>query len=170
MVVLCEGDMDERFARRLLQSRNVGSRQVRVEKTQWGSGEQFVRERYPVEVRAYRSQQRQNVGLLVLTDADEMTVDQRRRTLDMALEQSGQTRREAAERIALMLPKRNMETWVWHLCGNVVDEETEYKPRPLPADGSSAGRGALQHLQQAPGDCCPPSLAAGGGEFNKLGL
>jgi hypothetical protein len=94
-----------------------------------GSGEQWVRERFPVEVEVCRRRRAHaETALIVLIDADELSVQERLAQLDRNLDEAQADRvRPDAEQIARLVPKRNIETWI--LCLNDVsaDEETNYK-------------------------------------------
>ncbi len=96
-----------------------------------GSGEQWVRVQFAVEVEACRRRcARAETALIVLIDADNLSVQERLAQLDRNLDEAQADRvRQDAEQIARLVPKRNIETWI--LCLNdfpvVVDEETDYK-------------------------------------------
>jgi hypothetical protein len=77
-----------------------------------GSGEQYVRERYPVEVGYYRDRSsHRKAALVVGIDADVGSVAEHKRELDDALKREGRDERKPGEAIALLVPKRNIETW-----------------------------------------------------------
>jgi hypothetical protein len=65
-------------------------------------------------------------ALVVLTDADAMTVAARIATLEQALRAANLPPRGSTEAIALFVPRRNIETWLAYLAGDNVDEEREY--------------------------------------------
>ena len=89
-----------------------------------GSAEQWVRKNYPDQVRAYRTKaNHRRIVLIVGTDADSMTIDQRRQTLESSLGSSGLSARAADERIVIWIPKRMIETWLLFLSGEAVTEE-----------------------------------------------
>lgn len=91
-----------------------------------GAGEQWVREQYAVELRAHRRRApNQNVGLLILIDADRFTVKNRHDQLGRELANSNQEDRRPNERIAIWIPRRRIETWVAWLLGEEVTEQTE---------------------------------------------
>lgn len=46
-----------------------------------------------------------------------------------ALDEAKLTPRDVNESIALLIPKRNVETWILCLTGDDVDEQTDYKGR-----------------------------------------
>ena len=133
-----------------------------------GSGEQYVRSHYARAVQAFRSQSHDaNASLVVMTDADMLSVAARRKTLDDALRQAEQAPRSTNERIVLLIPKRNVETWVAHLNGAAVDENSDYKPRPV-EEFRSAATQLHAHCGAAATQCCPPSLLDGCTELHRL--
>ena len=94
-----------------------------------GSGEQWVRERFVIEVEACRVRQAET-RLIVVIDADTHTVQARIEQLDSALREAGvhiipdETRMNRTPR-----PRRNIETWILCLSDVEVNEETDYKNR-----------------------------------------
>ncbi|MCC5876642.1 MAG: hypothetical protein JJU11_10530 [Candidatus Sumerlaeia bacterium] len=98
-----------------------------------GSGEQFVRENYPLEVREQRRYIAggiKNAALIVHVDADTDETSNERKRLGRKLASDGQAPRENSEKIAVIIPRRNMETWVHGLAGITVDEIYDYKTDP----------------------------------------
>lgn len=96
-----------------------------------GSGEQFVRERYAAEVRAIRSQlSRTRACLIAMIDADTGSVEDRRRQLERALDDADEASRNDGEPILVLIPRRNVETWILCLTGEIVDEMTNYRKDP----------------------------------------
>lgn len=167
VVVLCEDDQHERFLLHLLKARGSGS-PVRFRKSPAGKGsaEQWVREQYPTEVRAHRAKASYlSVALLTITDADALSVQQRKQSLEKELAQTGQQPRTNTEKIIVLVPKRSIETWIHHLNGNVVDEETGYGNKS-PEECKLAAQALLQHCRRQA--CCPPSVTDGCGELARL--
>lgn len=129
VVILCEDRQQEVFARHFLESCGIDRRRLRVNVCPKGrmSGEQFVRDNYASEVRAHRSRASHlNVGLVVMTDADVKSAGEKHRELDGALVAAGELVRKTDERIAVFLPKRNIETWIYFLMGEDVNETDVY--------------------------------------------
>ena len=86
-----------------------------------------VRERFAMEVEACRSRQAQT-KLIVMVDADVQTVRHRIQQLDQALQQAAIPLIDhAADGIARLVPKRNIETWILCLNEELINEETDYK-------------------------------------------
>ena len=122
--MLCEDRQQWVFVYRFLIQNGVPGGRIRAQVSQAGrgSGEQFVREQYPKEVTEYRRRATSlNVALVVVQDCDNSTVAQTRARLETAV-----GRRED-ERIAILLPRRNIETWIRFLTDRaVVDEQVRY--------------------------------------------
>ncbi len=128
ITVLCEDEAQERFARQVCYKLGYHRREVYAARypSGRGSGEQWVCERYAVEVRAHRRERtHQNVELLVVVDADTHTVEQRKRRLGEKLGDAGLAPRSNDEPIVIWVPKRCLETWLlWLAERGEVDEET----------------------------------------------
>lgn len=92
-----------------------------------GSGEQWVRNHYALEVQAFRSRStRASTALIVPIDSDRSDLDTRVRQLREALLQADLQPRADAERVVHLIPKRNIETRVFCLDGRAVDEQDDY--------------------------------------------
>lgn len=129
VVVLCEDRQQEVFARSFLKEIGYWGKKVRTRTAAkgLGSGEQFVRTNFPEEVQTYRRVRNyKKIALVVFIDADTREVDACLRGFDDELIQNSLKFREHNERIAIIAPKRNIETWIHFLMGQVVDEETIY--------------------------------------------
>jgi hypothetical protein len=126
-VVLCEDLQAEVFIRRVLVRRGAKPRRIRFvpRSSTGGAGHPYVVARYPDEVKAWRRQNaRTATALVVHIDADPThTVAERHAQLAAALKTAGGERRDTNEPIAELVPKRNIETWIYAL-----DEAIE--PRP----------------------------------------
>ena len=153
VVILCEDYMHFNFARRYLIQRGIEGRRIRgnVAPSGRGAGSQYVLNGYPKEVKAIRSRGYLRAGLVAVVDADVCSVQQRLRQFDDALVESRQSGRVETERIALLAPKRNVETWVFHLLGNEVNEEDDYKRHVAPS--------SLKRAIDAFADVCPSKAA-----------
>ncbi|HWN66139.1 MAG TPA: hypothetical protein VNM90_00800 [Haliangium sp.] len=162
---MCEGVEDYEFARRALVRMGWNKRQIepRICPRGKGSGEQYVRERYPHELRAQRA--RQGVILLVVTDADRYEVSERLRQLDEALKGAGQPRRGRDEQVTIWIPRRHLETWIYFYAhGGPVDESsrTGYKFKVKEADFALAAQRFGNDLKRrvAPPHACQSLVAA----------
>lgn len=131
VVILCEDRQHETFIRRFLKLQRFNRRNLRVEKSPQGrgSGEQFVRERFPVELKALRSKGAEHVYLIVMTDGDSRGVAARNSTLAAACGEHGIAPPGASERVLVCVPTWNIETWFAYLRGEAVDERHDDYPK-----------------------------------------
>jgi hypothetical protein len=130
VVVLVEDLNHKNFVHRYLKRLGRKIRNIRFAKAPpgRGAGEQWVRQHYSEEVRQYRQRSQHRRGaLVVVIDADTNFVLDRRNELEEELTQAGLAQRSLEEAIALLIPKRHIETWILCLCGQAVDEEFDYK-------------------------------------------
>lgn len=129
IVILCEDKQHWVFARKYLEAKGINKRKMTPVICADGqqSGEQFVRERFAEEVRTFRRKQRENRALVLVTDADTHLVAERIEQLEQQLEKVNLPRRGGSERIAIFVPKRNIETWIAFARGETVDEITSYR-------------------------------------------
>jgi len=160
IVILCEDPMHWNFARRYLIRRGIEPQRIRVNMSPSGrgAGTHYVIENYPLEVKALRSRSYLRAGLVAVIDADTSSVDERLRQLEESLGQHGQSDRDATERIALLSPKRNVETWIFHLLGNEANEEDDYKKRVSTSDIKQAVATFVDICPQKATEISLPSL------------
>lgn len=164
VIILCEDQQQEVFVRHWLQAKGFNRRQIRVRRSPvaQGSAEQFVRTQYPVEVQECRrvaTYQPVGVSLVVSIDADISSVEERQRQLDRELESHDLERRGVDERIAILVPKRNIETWVHHVMGEEVNEAEIYPKLAKPGACRAGVRNFAQAAQDDPLVVhAPPSL------------
>jgi hypothetical protein len=127
--ILCEDDQGACFIRRFLKNRQVERRDIReiIAPPGQGCGEQWVREHYPRELQVIR---KTKGNLIVCTDADRLTVPNRIKQLDEECVKKNIPGRTVHDTAALIIPKRNIETWIEYLHGMEVNEEKDYaKPK-----------------------------------------
>jgi hypothetical protein len=161
--VLCEGLQDMQFVRRLMIGLGVGRRELAFKVNPKGrmSGEQFVREQYPGVLAEHRIQSaKRRAVLLVLTDADTRTLAATRQRLTDSLAQHELPPRRSNDAVALLIPRRNIETWLHALEGATVDETTAYPKREgRESECQTAVARLLNLLTGDPDAVQPPSLA-----------
>jgi hypothetical protein len=125
-VIVAEDQASVRFTEQLLIRRGVNSRAIRslASPPSEGSAKQWVTTQYPNQVKAHRSKaQHTRKALVVATDADEQSVAQRQKALADSLIAAELAPRGSAERIVLLVPRWEFETWAEHLNrGTTVDE------------------------------------------------
>ena len=171
-VILCEDRGQANLARKYLVRAGLAKdRNLRVRNNKRGSGEQWVREQYPLEIRELRRERHQRQLILItMIDANSGTVDERLRSLARGLRDSGQERPTADEPVFLLIPKRNVETWIWFLVGNSVNENDDYKRRVEQVHRNDAVD-ALCRLRQSAwpqSETCPASLVQGFRELRRI--
>lgn len=129
VVVLCEGFKDYRFAYKCLVTCGWRRDQITAEISPSGKRSAFtyVLERYPAEVRANRNGKKKERALLVLIDADTRPEGGREVELGRRLATASVEPVQVGERIALWVPRRQLEAWVYFLTHGEADEETDYK-------------------------------------------
>jgi hypothetical protein len=173
IVILCEDTQQESFIRRFLKkAHGIQSSLLRVSKNPSGkgSGEQFVRSRFPNELKALRQRQhRASTTLIVAIDADTSDTTQIRETLNAACAESGIESNTDRDNVAFVIPNRNIETWITWLNGQPVDETTAYPKLPNESTYQPAVEKLFDICSQnaAPPDF-PQSLADACVEYRKV--
>ena len=172
IVLLCEDLQLATFMRRFLKRRGWQPHEIREEIAPpgQGSGEQWVRERYPHELTAVRARPRSvKVILAVGTDADTLSVAERITTLDQVCLLHQIQPRSPQEPVLMIVPKRNIETWFAYLRGTSVNEKDGYPRYSNEADCRDDVRVLDEMCQvqrlRAPE---PPSLQMACAEFQRM--
>jgi hypothetical protein len=150
-----------------------------------GSGEQFVRNRYPAEVQEHRRRVGKGASALlaVMLDADMETTQHRAKQLSDALEDARKDcppkeqhhYRPPGEKdpIVVLIPKRHVETWIRALLGDHVDEVTNYtRPTPISKEIRDAAAKLYEWTPHGtdPGPAIPASLTVSIPEWLKIPL
>ena len=148
--VLVEDRPLERFVRECLHALGVHTREIRIVgyPAGRGSAKQWIDREYPIQVQAHRRRSSENIALVVGTDADEQTVQQRVQRLAEVLQEAGREARAAHERIALWIPRWNIETWLLFLNGQAVDEAANYKGQAREVDIKAAAREFVRRFRR----------------------
>ena len=160
IIILCEDRAQANFILHHLKKRDFNYRQLRVlPRDGSGSGQQFVLQKYAAEVKAYRSKANHlSCALITAIDADRREVQNVQQRLEEQLQNAAMENRKTGERIALLIPKRNIETWIVYLQGTPVDEESDYKQHALAKNQKQAGITLAEQLGQQPRADCPQAL------------
>ncbi|WP_437872648.1 hypothetical protein [Sorangium sp. So ce363] len=164
-VVLCEDLQAWVFVRRMLIALNYDAHRIRVipyPAEGRGSGEQHVRERYADELGRHRARASRTKAVLVVhVDADRLTVQERHATLEQELQAQAVAPRTSDEAVAVLVPKREIETWIYFfLNGPPVDEQTSYPKleRQSEAWPSAEAFAAQIHAANQPAGAPPSRL------------
>lgn len=173
VVVLCEDRQQECFIRRFLQRRGRDHYDFRalISPAGRGSGEQWVRERFPRELKAHRSQiGRRCTWLIVATDADIQGVENRVQGFAKACNDAGVPFRKESERVMFVISKRNIETWFAYLRGESVNEVDRYRKYELESDcrNDVVRLDQMCRRQKLEPEPPPPSLVSVCNEFKRL--
>ena len=172
-ILLCEDDPQERLVRQYVRKCGLNSDPpiflVRNSSraTRQG-GVTWVLKQFSTELQACRARNasRAKTLLIVVADADEFTVDERRRQL---------AEREAIggdDPLVILIPRRNIETWIRVAQGNPTNETTDYKG---PALNKAEIRAAAYKIwdwardNPSPGDIGVPSLNASLPNWRRIG-
>ena len=158
VIIVCEDQQQDSFVRRYLAKRGFHKKRFRVRKYPGGqgSGEQFVREQFVLEVEQYRQKSSYSSGgviLIATIDADSYTVSERIEQLNGHLEAQNLVRIQPDEQIAVFVPKRNIETWLEYAHDQTVDEDTVYPKRRQPGS-------CQQEVDLYVNDICPGGISA----------
>lgn len=131
VVLLCEDQQHEVFVRRFLKADGWILRDLRpmVSPSGRGAAEQFVRERFPKELRELRSRGGERVYLIVMVDGDADGVRARKASLSKACAEQGVPPPRDSDNVLICVPTRNIETWLAYLAGDQVDESRKDYPR-----------------------------------------
>ena len=175
IVLLCKDRQQETFVRRFLKPRyraRERSRRLRVEMAPAGRGaaDQYVLERFPRELAAYRRQAgKRQTRLLVMIDGDSSGVERRTQRFDDACRQKKIEPRKDSERIVVLVPTWNIETWLFWLEGHEVDEtKKDYRKLPKESECQPAVNELVTMCQRRKlRPSAPPSLVAACSEFNR---
>jgi hypothetical protein len=173
IVLLCEDRQQEVFARQFLESCGIDRHHIYPDVCPKGkqSGEQYVREKYSRSVISYRQKANHlSTALVVLTDADNLEVAERLRQLANALESSSAAQRGQRERIGVFIPKRNIETWIYYLQGQEVNENDVYPHLSKPGDCKPVVHHLAQNRRQTLPEDAPLSLKIACNELSRIFL
>jgi hypothetical protein len=134
ILVLGEDGEHQNLVRRYLLHAGHEGRSIRLLDlpSNRGSGSQYVREQFSKQVLACRKilGQKTRCLLIVITDADNLTVSQRERTLHDACANENQVAVAATEPIAILIPKWQVETWIKCLLGETMSEDDSRSDEP----------------------------------------
>ena len=146
-----------------------GNRQLRIEKSPAGrgSGEQWVREKYAGELKNY-SKKTVKYAIVTIVDGDNIGVQGRIQEFDNECSEQGVPVRSAADEVAIIVPTRNIETWISYLKGEDVDEDSIYSKLRYESECQPAVDELLK-MCKASGlpDDAPSSLKAACQEFRQ---
>lgn len=118
------------------------------------AGFTWVHRKYPQLIKRHRARATStSVAFVVGIDSDKKTFAERASEFDKKLEVQGMPKRQDDEQIVLVIPKRNIETWVKYFTGPVddrknVDEDTDYKKVFKKPDFETTAKGFVEEFRQ----------------------
>ncbi|MGA2250156.1 hypothetical protein [Terracidiphilus sp.] len=176
VIVLVEDKRQQQLLFRYLRRIGLETHAMRFLLPSSGSGEHWVREQLPKELREYRRRSaRAETKLIAVIDADKSTVQDRLAQLDRKLQEDGvDLIRVDTEQVARLVPKRNIETWILCLHGIAVGERDEDDYKRTRNDWgdliqpSANTLCAWSHPDTQIPEHCIPSLRHGVGELRRL--
>lgn len=179
IILLCEDDAQRRLAlaymnRAGIRTGHVVDPLVASERCQGGNVDWVLRE-FPRQLHACRQRQHKAKTLIVvLVDADESTVEERRRQLEDGLDQPGYEKLAPGDPAALLIPRRHIETWLCSLLHMTVSEEENCKGRKKKWEKEDFRRAADTAYEWArenatPGPTCVSSLRTAFPAWRKIG-
>ena len=170
IILLCEDKLTDSFVRRFLKHRNFSGRDIRTLPLPAGSqsGEQWVREQYPEELKAIR--QKHDAYLIVVTDADSGSTEDRREKLKSECNLQKIQPRNDDDRVLQIIPRRNIETWLAYLDGSEVNECKLYSKFNYESNYKEHAKQLyyMCHKEQKLREPTPPSLLEACEEYRKL--
>jgi hypothetical protein len=159
-VLLCEDQQHQRLAIAFLKQcgiKNPGRILTSKVASQLKEGGNvgWVMDEFPRERRAFRQRQvKAETLLIVMIDADKGSVEDRRKELNERAERAGLKPIGPDESVALLVPKRHIETWIRALLDDTVTEEDDCKTK-APATKEELRQAAQRlHEWSRPNDCC----------------
>jgi len=147
IVLLCEDSQHEAFVKRFLSDLGWDKRQIFVTKSPLASGsaEQWVKQRFPIELNIYRQRrQRAASAMITMIDADTKSIQERIKELEDECTKKQISFRTSGESVGIAVPKRNIETWIHFLNGSIVNEEEVYQKLNRERDCSPAVKNLVQ--------------------------
>ncbi len=171
LVVRCEDLQHQVFLYRFLIEKGVTPRRIDIQHCPKARGDaiHWVKTEHVCEIAQLRKRPHLLKGVVTVADADKLTVEDRKNQFDAALVADGQRPRQPNEPIAVVIPRRQIETWILHLRGEVIDETREY-PHFRGNERSCAAE-VKRFADRCPGSMSkddPPSLHDGCSELNRL--
>ena len=141
VTILCEDIDQERFIREYLICRGLDDRKIKDFGNPEGrtikNNNASIVKHYPALIKSYRSRKYRNIAVVVMIDADEDSLDDRMRSLNIVLDETAgnlnKDPRLPDEKVAIFVPARNIETWFHYInsdrSGQECNEITDYKDK-----------------------------------------
>ena len=168
VTILCEDIDQERFIRQYLICRGLEEHKIKDYGNPKGrtvkNNYALIVEHYPDIIKSYRKRKYRNIAVVVMIDPDEDSLDDRMRSLNIALDETeGNLNRDPRlrdEKVAIFVPARNIETWFYYINNNMEGQEcneiTDYKDKKMSAEERiELAKSAAQKLAK---EICPQGV------------
>lgn len=170
LVIVCEDILHATFMRAFLFARGFTRHQLTFKQADSGAGDakKRVGELVCRELQAIRKFA--GKGLIYVVDADNLTVAERRRTMEDACEDAGVDPPRLGEAVFAVIPKWEIENWLAYLRGEPVDEDSNRyeKYRKCESDVYPLVRRLAEMCQRQNLPDAPPSLAAACSDYPRF--
>ena len=125
--VLCEDAQTRTFVLQFLKIQGITVRRIRVNMSPAGQscGSEFIRQQYPTEMNLLARKNYLRLTLIVVSDADMMSVEERIRFIESKSDNTDFDREK--EPIIFWIPKRQIENWIHFFRNGNTDENTDYR-------------------------------------------
>ncbi len=147
--VLCEDAQIRTFVNAFLAENGINEHKVSFCRIPGGKGcgEAYVRRELPKEVKRLKATSYIRKVLIVCTDADSNTVDECLNSLVCEVENQIRSWDRIHEPVIIWIPKRQIETWIRFLNGEIVDENMSFRHSGKPISCKDAARRFLLYCQ-----------------------
>jgi hypothetical protein len=159
VIIVSEDIQQSCFVRRFLIENGIERRKIRekISPAGCGAGSAYVLREYPKELKIYRSKSYDSsIRLVICIDADKNTVLERKKQLDDECTKHSMEARREEDKIAFVIPRRNIETWLAYLRGENFNEEDEYRKHECEADCQAEVKTLVKCCQRDKFDTPPP--------------
>lgn len=151
VVILGEDNRQVSFARRVLMQLGFSAHEITTRPVPDGdgSGAQRVQADYPEQMAVNRCKRtHQQCTLLVSIDRDNQSIEARKQYFDGILTARQMPPRADGEPVAIWVPSRNIETWIRHFSGEVVNEADDYKGKVRNLNLKQTAEGFVAEFRQ----------------------
>ena len=172
LVIVCEDLLQETFVRAFLKQLGFHRRKLTFRKAGPGEGDakQYVVGETSRQLQALRRFSGRGRGLIFAVDADNLSVAQRRTTLDQACRDAGVQPPGSDEAVFAVIPKWEIENWLAYLRGETVDEQRndydKYRGRESDVHPLAKRLSEMCDRQELPD--APPSLVTACQEYGRF--
>ena len=179
-ILLCEDKAQARLVAAFLKRCGQANqhpllRSLIASQMQSGGNDKWVLNQFPIQLSACRKRHmsKSNTRLIVAIDADHHSIDERLRQLLDRTKAANLENVSDNESVVLLIPKRNIETWIKCLLGETVNEVDDYKSWTKPPKEVFRAIADTLHIwsrpNATPGSNCVDSLRIALPKWKKIG-